>query len=99
VEVRAHINNLVLILFSLDCLYQARRVSGHVNVSCNIYFSFVSTIFQLDFGTAPGHMGHWRTLSHNVVSSTPRHERGSNLPSLVFWVVHSLVLCVSVFAD
>jgi len=21
---------------------------------------------------------HWRTLSHNVVSSTPRHERGSN---------------------
>jgi len=21
---------------------------------------------------------HWQTLSHNVVSSTPRHERGSN---------------------
>jgi hypothetical protein len=21
---------------------------------------------------------HWRTLSHNVVSSTPRHKRGSN---------------------
>jgi hypothetical protein len=21
---------------------------------------------------------HWLTLSHNVVSSTPRHERGSN---------------------
>ena len=21
---------------------------------------------------------HWKTLSHNVVSSTPRHERGSN---------------------
>jgi len=22
---------------------------------------------------------HWQTLSHDVVSSTPRHERGSNL--------------------
>jgi hypothetical protein len=21
---------------------------------------------------------HWQTLSHNVVSSTPRHEQGSN---------------------
>ena len=21
---------------------------------------------------------HWQTLSHNVASSTPRHERGSN---------------------
>jgi len=21
---------------------------------------------------------HWQTLSHNIVSSTPRHERGSN---------------------
>jgi hypothetical protein len=21
---------------------------------------------------------HWQTVSHNVVSSTPRHERGSN---------------------
>jgi hypothetical protein len=21
---------------------------------------------------------HWQTLAHNVVSSTPRHERGSN---------------------
>jgi len=21
---------------------------------------------------------HWETLSHNIVSSTPRHERGSN---------------------
>ena len=23
-------------------------------------------------------ISHWRTLSHNVVSSTPRHERDSN---------------------
>ena len=23
-------------------------------------------------------IGHWQTLSHNVVSSTPRHERDSN---------------------
>ena len=26
---------------------------------------------------------HWQTLSHNVVSSTPRHERGSNSTSVV----------------
>ena len=23
-------------------------------------------------------VSHWQTLSHNVVSSTPHHERGSN---------------------
>jgi hypothetical protein len=23
-------------------------------------------------------VGHWQTLSHNVVSSTPHHELGSN---------------------
>jgi hypothetical protein len=27
---------------------------------------------------------HWETLSHNVVSSTPRHERGSN-SQLKWW--------------
>jgi hypothetical protein len=26
---------------------------------------------------------HWQTLSHNVVSSTPRHEWGSNVTTLV----------------
>jgi len=26
---------------------------------------------------------HWQTLSHNVVSSTPRHERGSS--SQLYW--------------
>jgi hypothetical protein len=26
---------------------------------------------------------HWQILSHNVVSSTPRHERGSN--SQLYW--------------
>jgi len=28
--------------------------------------------------------GHWQTLSHNVVSITPRHERGSN-SQLKWW--------------
>jgi len=26
----------------------------------------------------PNYRTHWQTFSHNVVSSTPRHERGSN---------------------
>jgi hypothetical protein len=30
---------------------------------------------------------HWQTLSHNVVSSTPHHERGSN--SLIAQVVEN----------
>ena len=47
----------------------------------------LSTIFQLDHGGqvllveetgVPGE-NHQQTLSHNVVSSTPHHERGSNL--------------------
>jgi len=28
---------------------------------------------------------HWQTLSHNVVSSTPHHERNSNSQTLVRW--------------
>ena len=47
----------------------------------------LSTIFQLYHGGqvllveetgVPGE-NHQQTLSHNVVSSTPRHERGSNV--------------------
>jgi len=45
----------------------------------------LSTIFQLYWWRkrVPGEnhqtaAGHWQTLSHNVVSSTPRHEQGSN---------------------
>jgi hypothetical protein len=30
---------------------------------------------------------HWQTLSHNVVSSTPRHERGLELTTLVHLLV------------
>ena len=29
---------------------------------------------------------HWQTLSHNVVSSTPRHERGSNISGDMHWL-------------
>jgi len=48
----------------------------------------LSTIFQLyrilvEETGVPGEnhrpvTSHWQTLSHNVVSSTPRHEWGSN---------------------
>ena len=50
----------------------------------------LSTIFQLYNGSqiswcwkppTPG--SHWQTLSHNVVSSTHRHERDSNIQSVV----------------
>jgi hypothetical protein len=33
-------------------------------------------------------VSHWQTLSHNVVSSTPRNERGSN--SHWYWIVSNL---------
>jgi hypothetical protein len=43
----------------------------------------LSTILQLYSGGVPREnhrpvASHWQTLSHNVVLSTPRHERGSN---------------------
>ena len=57
----------------------------------------LSTIFQLYYGGIllveetgvprgnHRHVGsHWQTLSHNVVSSTPRHERRSNLHILLW---------------
>jgi hypothetical protein len=41
----------------------------------------LSTIFQLYRGVRENHRpveSHWQTLSHNIVSSTPGHERDSN---------------------
>ena len=41
----------------------------------------ISDIATVDFIGGEDHLpvvSHWQTLSHNVVSSTPRHERGSN---------------------
>ena len=34
---------------------------------------------------------HWKTWSHNVVSSTPRHERGFELTTIVVYA--SKILC------
>ena len=54
----------------------------------NVTFNNISviswqSILLVEETTVPGenHLpvtGHLQTLSHNVVSSTPRHERGSN---------------------
>ena len=51
----------------------------------------ISTIFQLHRGvqfllvkeTGVSGENHWQSLSHNVVSSTPCHERGCELTTLV----------------
>ena len=58
-------------------------------VVCNATFNNISVIswrlvLLLEETGVPGEnhipvASHWQTLSHNVVSSTPRHERGSNL--------------------
>jgi hypothetical protein len=49
------------------------------------YISVISwrTILLVEESGVPGEKNqpvpsHWQALSHNVVSSTPRHERGSN---------------------
>jgi hypothetical protein len=41
---------------------------------------------------------HWQTLSHNVVSSTPRHERGSN-STLVVIGTDCIASCKSNYQD
>jgi len=46
-----------------------------------IYIVAVSFIGEGNRNTrrrSPSVASHWQTLSHNVVSSTPRHERGSS---------------------
>jgi hypothetical protein len=43
---------------------------------CNKYILF--TILYPSYRVDRPAASHWQTLSHNVVSSTPRHERGSN---------------------
>jgi hypothetical protein len=47
-----------------------------------------------------GVASHWQTLSHNVVSSTPRHERGSTLHDIRFCTrpirLFDFLLCVTV---
>ena len=37
---------------------------------------------------------HWQPLSHNVVSSTPRHERGSNVQHYWWWALVTQVRVV-----
>jgi hypothetical protein len=54
------------------------------------YFSYISwrPVLLVEETGVPGEnhrpvASHWQTLSHKVVSSTPRHERGSNSQILV----------------
>jgi hypothetical protein len=48
------------------------------------YFSYiVRSVLLVEETRVPGEnqwpvVSHWQTLSHNVVSSTPHHEPGSN---------------------
>ena len=49
-----------------------------------IYISVISSVVLVEATWEPGEnhwpvASHWQTLSHNVVSSTPRHERDFNL--------------------
>jgi hypothetical protein len=57
------------------------------DVQCHFqqYFSLIScrSILLVEETIVSGEnhwpaASHWQTLSHNVVSSTPRHEQGSN---------------------
>jgi hypothetical protein len=44
-------------------------------------------------------LGHWQTLSHNVVSSTPRHERDSNSEREVVIDTNCIGSCNSNYHD
>jgi hypothetical protein len=48
-----------------------------------ILYEFSNTVFVPKENHRPV-AGHWKTLSHNVVLSTPRHEQGSN-SQLKWW--------------
>jgi hypothetical protein len=44
------------------------------------YFSYIVVVILLVEKTRENHWpvaSHWKTLLHNVVSSTPHHDRGS----------------------
>ena len=47
---------------------------------CNATFNNISVLLVVETGENHWPVAiHWQTLSHNVVSNTPRHEQGSNL--------------------
>jgi len=55
---------------------------GKFYIGFNATFNNISVLLVEETGL-PGEnhrpvASHWQTFSHNVVSSTPHHERGSN---------------------
>jgi hypothetical protein len=56
------------------------------DVQCHfqLYFNYIVAVSFIGGGPGENHRpvaSHWQTLSHNVVSSTLHHERGSNSQS------------------
>ena len=86
--------NFLIVLFSFMMWIDASLIhislySGHYGVMVfNATFINISaiswpSILSVEETEVPGEKhrpvaSHWQTLSHYVVSSTPRHERGSN---------------------
>ena len=92
-------HSLLLVYKYLNvCLVIWRVLSLSVNISSLVWFGLMplSTIFQLSWWSVllveetgvPGEShwpvaSNWQTLSHNVISSAPRHELGLNIATLV----------------
>jgi hypothetical protein len=48
------------------------------NVTFNNSFSYIVSVSFIDWENHRPVANHWQTLSHNIVLSTPRHERNLN---------------------
>jgi hypothetical protein len=70
--------------FSDDKCYQVFKIKKtwhQANVACRAISKGGLVTIQSELEQCENHRSvasHRQTLSHNVVSSTPRHERGSN---------------------
>ena len=88
-------NTLITYLLDWDIFYQiCCKIDHHLdkvgvmmlNATCNTISVISRRLAKLVEETVENHWSgarHWKALLHNVVSSTPRHERDSNSKHLL----------------
>jgi len=81
----------LLVIFSVQRPLKHGGYSYGVQCHFQLYFSYIAAVSFIGGGnrvprqTHRPAANHWQHVSHNVVSSIPRHERDSNSQLLWWW--------------